>query len=240
MKTKKSFLGSKLAVVAAVAGLLLGAASAQAQAPVPSSSTPSMIGGQVVGSGRFVIGATTGYPETQLRLIWGLSNKFDIGFTGGLSYGTNAIAGIRQRVGGDFQVPLRWTLATKPKFNVAIRAVPYFRIGQYEPAFGFGGVVGARFGIPLPKVFTLIVGFEQRLGFGSYGGQQVCTGFGCTTSNRFNFFDGASYAVFAIESFFKNKWFFNLEFDGGGYYGSNNAGGHGLFNAHVGFGVQLH
>lgn len=236
MKTNKSFLGSKLAVVTAMVGLLLGASSAEAQAPVPSSSTPSMIGGQVVGAGRFVLGASTGYPETQLRLIWGMSNKFDIGFTAGLTYAGNGnnngneLGGLFQDVGGRFQVPLRWNLATKPKFNVSLRAVPYFRIGQSDPAFGVGATLGARFGIPLPKVFTLIVGLETRGGFGSAGSGDF----------RTNFFDGATYSVFGLECFFKDKWFFNLEFDGGGYYGSNNIGGHGLFNAHVGFGVQLH
>ncbi len=45
---------------------LLGANPANAALPVPTGSTPSLYGAQVLEPGAFVLGATTGYPKTSV------------------------------------------------------------------------------------------------------------------------------------------------------------------------------
>jgi hypothetical protein len=231
MKTLKAFVGTLTAALA----LSLGAAgAAQAQAPVPTGDTPGMIGGQTIGAGRMVIGAATGYPETQFRIMWGMGSNFDLGINAGLTYGARGvrrhqISGLRQQVGLDLQVPLRWTLFNLPKAAMALRIVPFFRIGQYDPSVSVGGIAGVRFSIALPKIFSLIVGAETRADFASVG----------SGDSRFNFFDGATYAVIGLESYFKDAWFFNLEMDIGGAYASKNIGGDPLYNILFGFGYAF-
>jgi hypothetical protein len=118
-----------------------------------------------------------------------------------------------------------------PKAAMALRVIPYFRVGQYDPSISAGGTIGVRFGIALPKIFSIIAGLESRFGFASVNG------FG--GGDRFNFFDGATYAVIGLESFFKDKWYFNVENDIGAAYGSNGVGADPLFNILFGFGYQL-
>ncbi len=224
-----------LAPIALAMSLAVGAPStAEAQVPTPNGSTPGMIGGQTIGGGQMVLGASTGYPETRFHAIWGMGGNFDLAIQPGLTYvGDNdggRLAGLRQDVGLDFQVPLRWTLAHLGSISaVALRVSPFFRMGECCPAFSFGSLVGARFSIALPKVFSIIVGPEARLGFATIGEDDF----------RANGFDGAVYIVFGLESFFRNKWFFNLQFDGGGYFGSDELWDDGLFNAYFGFGALL-
>ena len=82
-----------------------------------------------------VLGASTGYPETRFHAIWGMGGNFDLGIQPGLTYcgdggdDGNWLCGLRQDVGLDFQVPLRWNLATMPKAAVALRVSPFFRVG---------------------------------------------------------------------------------------------------------------
>jgi hypothetical protein len=228
-----------LSLTALLLTILLGDTRAEAQVPRPTPTTPGMIGGQTIGSGRMVLGASTGYPETRFHAIWGLGSNFDLGIQPGLTYAGGdrrgfrsrggSLSGLRQDLGLDFQVPLRWTLAHMPRAAVALRVSPYLRVGECCPSFSVGSLVGARFSIALPKVFSLILGPEARFGFATIGDD----GF------RANGFDGAVYAVIGLESFFKNKWFFNLQFDGGGYFGSGGLWDDGMFNAYFGFGALM-
>lgn len=211
--------------------VLGGTTVANAQASRPTSSTPSIIGGQVIGGHRITGGVSTGYPQTRGQFIFGISNNFDVGVFPGLTYGTNRIAGITQRVGLWLDVPLRWNLATLPKAAIALRFVPYFRVGQYDPSFGVGGTLGVRVSMPLPKIFSIVFGVETRGGFGSSGDGDF----------RDNYFDGATYGLLGLEALFRNQFFFFLEHDFGGAYISNDGygGGRGLYNFHIGFGAYL-
>ncbi len=217
--------------------LVAFAARAEAQVPRPTAATPGMIGGRTIGGGRMVLGASTGFPETRFHVIWGMGSNFDLGIQPGITYSDDydafgdddILSGLRQDVGLDFQVPLRFTLAQMRIAAVALRVSPFFRVGESSPAFSVGSLVGARFSIALPKVFSIVVGPEARLGFATLGDDNA----------RRNGFDGAFYAVMGLESFFKNKWFFNLQFDAGGYFGSEELWDDPMFNAYVGFGALM-
>lgn len=234
--TRRNFRTFGLAIVAALVGLSVGG-TAEAQMPIPTAQTPGMIGGQTIGSGNFVLGASTGFPETRFHAIWGLGNNFDLGIQPGITYGgwgrgrgRNSVSSLRQNVGLDMQVPLRFTVAHMQRAAVGIRVSPFFRIGESSPAISVGSLIGARFSIALPKLFTLVVGPEARFAF-AHVGESGDAGF--------NFFDGAVYAVTGLETYFKNKWYFNFQMDIGGYFGSNNAWNGALVNAYFGFGVEL-
>ncbi|MBC7171379.1 MAG: hypothetical protein H5U40_03070 [Polyangiaceae bacterium] len=234
--TSIRFFGYAAALTLGLA--FVSASTAAAQVPVPSATTPGMIGGQTISGGRMVLGASTGYPQTRFHVIWGMGGNFDLGIQPGITYtgdddrygyDRGDLSGLRQDVGLDLQVPLRWTLTHMRRAAVALRVSPFFRIGEAAPAFSIGSLVGARFSIALPKVFSFIIGPEMRFAFASLGDEPY----------RANGFDGAAYIVFGLESFFRNKWFFNLQFDGGGYYGSEELWNDGLFNAYVGFGALM-
>ncbi len=216
----------------------LAPSAASAQMPMPDTSTPTLYGGQTIPAGEMTLGASVGYPSLRFQVIWGISENFDVGIQPALTYGGgfgggpgrgNHLTGYRQDVGLNLEVPLRWVLAENSGFNVGLRVVPYYMIGQGSPAFSVGGQVGARFGIPMPKIFTLFVGPEVGLGFASVG----------SDPNRTNGFDGEVLVVFGLEALYKDKWIFTNEWNAGGSFGSNGLNGHGILRVWFGFGVLL-
>lgn len=194
------------------------AGEAEAQKPRPTGNTPSLSGAQVIPRGSTALGITVGYPSLRLHAVWGVSRNFDVGLMPALTYGTR-FDGYRQRLGLNLQIPLRWALADKPKFNFGLRLMPYFRIGEASPAFSTGGNVGFRFGIAMPRVFTLIFGPEGRVGFASVGD---------TTPGRANGLDAELTGMVGLESYFKGKWLFSLEMHFGHLFGTGGLPGGGF------------
>ncbi|RLB52558.1 MAG: hypothetical protein DRJ42_14500 [Deltaproteobacteria bacterium] len=217
-----------------ITGLLLLAAlgfadTASAQMPEPTAETPTLFGAQRVDEGDFIIGLATGYPTTSFAMFFGLHESFDIGVLLGMNYGDSSLGGKRQRFGLDVHVPLRWTIATLDKVALGLRISPYFMIGDGSPAFSFGGDVAFLIDIPLPKLFKIIIGPELRTGFASVG----------SDPNRFTGYDGGVWLNAGVETNFLEDFYAGLIFNGGGYWGSNNFGGDGLFRANIYFGMEL-
>ncbi len=212
MRRMKPFVIMVSIVLAGLAG------GAEAQKPRPTGDTPSLIGAQVIPRGRTALGITVGYPSLRLHAVWGVGRNFDVGLMPALTYGTR-FDGYRQRLGLNLQIPLRWALADKPNFNFGFRLMPYFRIGEGSPAFSVGGNVGFRFGIAMPRVFTLIFGPEGRIGFASVGD---------TTPGRANGLDAELTGMVGLESYFKRKWLFSLEMHFGHLFGAGGLPGDGF------------
>ncbi len=212
--------------VAMGSAILAGLVSeAEAQKPRPTGDTPSLTGAQVIPRGRTALGITVGYPSLRLHAVWGVGRSFDVGLMPALTYGTR-FDGYRQRLGLNLQIPLRWALADKPNFNFGFRLMPYFRIGEASPAFSVGGNLGFRFGIAMPRVFTLIFGPEGRIGFASVG----------DTPARQNGLDAELTGMVGLESYFKRKWLFTLEMHFGHLFGTGSLPGGGfIYRTWVGF-----
>ena len=218
----KRFLITVAMVSAIVAGLV---SDAEAQKPRPTGDTPSLNGAQVIPRGSTALGMTAGYPSLRLHAVWGLGRSFDVGLMPALTYGTR-FDGYRQRLGLNLQIPLRWALADKPNFNFGFRLVPYFRIGEASPAFSFGGNLGFRFGIAMPRIFTLIFGPEGRIGFASVG----------DSPNRENGVDAELSGMVGLESFLKRKWLLSLEMHFGHLFGTGDLpGGDFIYRTWFGF-----
>ena len=208
---------------------LLGAAhSAQAQVPTPTSTTPTVYGGERVTPGSFVIGGTTGFPKTSFDLYYGLAEAFDIGGHAAFTYGRR-IDGDRQGVGFDLHVPFRWTLLNAGIVAGGLRASPYFMIGDGSPSVSVGADVGFMLDIALPKLFKIIVGPDIRTGFATIG----------RGAGRITGYDGGTWANVGIETLLFNKFHAGIIFHGGGNWGSGGLGGGGVFRANLFFAAIL-
>ena len=133
------------------------ASLAEVPMPMPTTDTSTLYGGSALAPGSFTLGATTGFPETSFDVYFGLGPIFDLGIQTGFTYGTR-LGGNRQRLGLDLHVPLRWTLLRTTALAGGLRVAPYFMIGEAKPAISFGADVAFLLDIPMPKIFTLIVG----------------------------------------------------------------------------------
>ncbi len=216
--------------------------------PMPNVETPTLKGAQSFAPGTIVIGATTGYPSTAFDVYFGISPVFDLGITLGLTYGdgnwgnwNNAnwnnrgytISGIRQGVGLDLHVPLRFTLFHKGIVAGGLKVAPYFMIGDGSPSVSLGGDVGFLIDIAVPKIFKVIVGPEIRTGFASMGDKDWAGG-------RWTFYDGGVWLNAGLETILVDKWYLGLMFRGGGKWAAGDySGGDGLFNALIYFGYRL-
>jgi hypothetical protein len=223
MRAMKRFVITVAMVSMVLAGF---AGEAEAQKPRPTGDTPSLNGAQVIPRGSTALGITVGYPSLRLHAVWGVGRNFDVGLMPALTYGTR-LDGYRQRLGLNLQIPLRWALADKPNFNFGFRLMPYFRIGEGSPAFSVGGNVGFRFGIAMPRVFTLIFGPEGRIGFASVGD---------TTPGRANGLDAELTGMVGLESYLKRKWLLSLEMHFGHLFGAGGLpGGEFIYRTWFGF-----
>jgi hypothetical protein len=218
---------------AAFAVVLACTSVAAAEMPMPTTSTPTLYGAQVLPKGTSVLGLTTGYPQTTFDMYWGLPSV-DLGLHVGLTYG-GRLSGLAQRFGMITQVPLRWTLKEGGKFALGLRFSPFLMLGESGPSFSLGGDLGVLFDIPLPKIFKLIVGPELRTAFATPGGDPS--------------YLGGFWVNIGIETFISREFFVGLQFRGGGSwlargdrngpgpgngFGNGNRGGFGgggLFNA---------
>jgi hypothetical protein len=213
-----------------VLAITVCATAAQAGMPMPmaDANTPTLKGGQVLTPGTIAIGATTGYPSTAFDAYFGLTPVFDLGVTAGLTYG-HKISGIRQRVGLDLHVPLRFTLFHKGIVAGGLKVAPYFMIGEGSPSISVGGDVGFLIDIAVPKIFKVIVGPEIRTGFAS---------FGANSDNQI--YDGALWLDMGLETILAEKWCLGLMFKAGGQWAAGDAsGGDGIFNALIYFAYKL-
>jgi len=239
----------------------LSASSANAEVPTMTPQTPTLIGGQVIGPGHVAIGASAGYPGLRGEFTFGLGSAFDISIQPTLTYANGWLSGLNQGLGVAVDVPFRFTLATMPRAALALRVIPYARIGRAAPSWGTGGTIDVRASIPLRRLFSIVVGGASRGGFGSfhYDGCTAGSGYDCND----NYFEGSTYAIIGLETFFHDRWYFFAEQDigasytsHGGYYYGGGIGGvcydslgnpyacggraHAMFNAHAGFAYQFH
>lgn len=243
-------------VLAAFASLVAPARSAFADVETMTPQTPTVVGGQVIGAGHMVIGASSGYPGIRGRFIFGLGNSFDLSIDPQITYANGWLSGLNQGFGTQLEVPMRIQLVTASRFAMALRLVPYFRIGRAAPSWGTGGTIGVRASIPLPKLFSIVVGLDTRAGLGSFHARG-CDSSGGVECND-SFFEGATYVNFGLETYFRQKWYFYASHDvgvaytSGGAYGYGDvcvdAGGnpyacgsnaHAYFHAQLGFGYQM-
>lgn len=250
--------GIRTTVAASIAAACLLALAGPAHADVETMTpqTPTVIGGQVIGSGHRVIGASTGYPGLRGHFMFGLGDSFDLSIEPELTYANGWLSGLNQGFGAQIEVPMRIQLATLSRAALALRLVPYFRVGRAAPSWGTGGTIGVRASIPLKKLFSIVVGLDTRGGFGSFHARNCdgSAGFDCNDS----FFEGATYVNLGLETYFRQKWYFFGSYDigaaytsGGGYsYGSRicydgvgdpyvcGSNAHAYFHAQFGFGYQ--
>lgn len=241
-----------------VTALLVSSGHARADVEVMTPETPTLVGGRVVGAGHSVIGASTGFPALRGHFVFGLGNSFDLAIEPQLTYSNGWLSGLNQGFGTQLEVPMRIQLATTSHLALALRIVPYARLGRAAPSWGGGGTLGIRMSIPLPKLFSIIVGLDTRAGFGSIHTRDCTAGSGVQCND--GFFEGATYVDFGLETYFRQKWFFFGTYDvgaaytsGGGYWfggsdvcfdgmGNPYACGtnvHAYFHARFGFGYQL-
>jgi hypothetical protein len=212
---------------------LLGLSSvARAQVPVPTTSTPTIHGGTPI-DGAAVHGEI-GYAALRAAGYFGLGRDRDIGIEASLPTfgGTgNSLPGWNQNVGIDLRAPFRLKLLDAPKASGALKVGPYFHVGNIcsgcdARSIGLGVLAGFVTDIPLPKIFKLIVGLEQQLGFVNVkaDGYDGDTGFA-----------GATWVDAGLEAFWKDI-FFTLLFNVGAQYGEG--GGDALFRQMVGAGYK--
>ncbi len=230
-----------------VLAIVFGTTAVQAGVPMPMPdvNTPTLKGAQTLSPGSIIIGATTGYPSTAFDVYFGMTPVFDLGVTAGLTYGdgywwgvTNwnrgrTISGLRQGVGLDLHVPLRFTLFHAGIVAGGLKVAPYLMIGQGSPSISIGGDVGFLIDIAVPKIFKVIVGPEMRTGFASVGDSDWVGG-------RWTFYDGAIWLNMGLETILVEKWYLGLMFKAGGQWAEGDvSGGDGIFNALLYFGYKL-
>lgn len=221
MRTARMFSIVSFVTAMAMAGAAIG------EAPIPTGQTPTLYGGQRLDPKTFVIGATTGYPETSFDVYWGFTNVFDLGLQLGFTYGPR-LDGDRQRLGMDFHVPLRFTLLQRNIVSGGLRVSPYLMIGESAPAVETGVDVGFLVDIALPKIFKIIVGPELRTGFASVG-----------NINRINGYDGGTWVIAGIETLLAGRFHVGGVMHGGAQWGTGGLGVDGVFRFQICFGVLM-
>jgi hypothetical protein len=208
----------QLAVVAACTW----AASASAQVPVPSTSTPTLRGGTPL-VGRAVSGEI-GYAALRASMYFGRTGDRDVGVElGAPTFGNDTLPGWNQSLGIDIRVPLRFRLAQWPKATGSLKVGPYFHGGRAcmvgngncgSRSVGIGPYFGFITDIPLPKVFKLIVGIEQQMGLLHFGNRDF-------EEVKRNFFAAQTLFDIGIEAFWRDKVFFTMLINVGAQYGSD-------------------
>jgi hypothetical protein len=162
-------------------------------------------------------------------MYFGISRVFDLGITTGITY-CGKVCGLRQDVGLDVHVPLRWTLFHSGIVAGGLKFAPYFMIGQGNPSISIGGDFAFLIDIAVPKIFKVIIGPELRTGFASTG----------NGNNRSNFYDGAMVLNFGLETVLARQWFLGLMFRAGGNWAAGDrSGGGGIFNALIYFAYKF-
>jgi hypothetical protein len=221
-------------ILAVSAWALLGVASmAEAEVPIPTTSTPTVHGGTPL-SGNAVAG-DIGFAQLRAGVYFG-SGDSDIGIEAALpTFGDDhdGLPGWGQRVGIDVRAPYRLRLSQWPKATGSFKIGPYFHVGDVAKHYdgrmlGLGVVGGFVTDIALPKIFKLIIGIEQQFGMLNYK-----NGDGNTE------FAAATWLDFGLEAFWKNI-FFTLLFNAGAQYGSNELyyDNHALFRQMLGAGYK--
>jgi hypothetical protein len=237
-----------------VLGLVMVVCATESQAgvpmPLPDANTPTLKGGQVLDPGSVAIGATTGYPETAFNVYFGITPVFDLGITVGLTYGDgnwgstnwnnanwnnrgNTISGLRQGVGLDLNVPLRFTLFHAGIVAGGLKVTPYFMIGDGSPSVSFGADAAFMIDIAVPKIFKVIVGPELRTGIASMGDKDWAGG-------RWTIYDGGLWLNAGLETVLAKKWMLGLMFQGGGSWSAGDfSDGNGIFRFLLYFAYKL-
>ena len=214
-----------LASVTATALLLAGTLAFGAGVPTPTGKTSTLYGGERLEPKTIVLGASTGYPKTTFDAYFGLTRIFDLGIHFGITYGAR-LAGIRQRVGMDFHLPLRFTVIQQRSLSAGVRLAPYFMVGEGSPSISTGGDIAFLFDIALPKLFKIIVGPEVRTGFASVGDR-----------NRIRGYDGGGWVNIGAETLLIDRIHLGWIFHGGAQWGR--LGVDGVFRAVLYVGVRL-
>jgi hypothetical protein len=219
------------------------AAVASAQAPIPSSSTPTLHGGTPV-NGSAVLGEV-GYAALRGSFYTGGADR-DFGIElAAPTFGGDTLPGYAQSLGIDVRAPFRFLLSRWPKANGSFKVGPYFGAGRACFHRGYNGrrgecdartvSLGANFGyvtdIALPKIFKLIVGIEQQMGLLHVGVRD---------GGKDNAFAAATWLDLGLEALWRNM-FFTLIINAGAQYGSNDIyyRDHALFRQMFGFGYKF-
>ena len=212
-----------LAHLALAAAGLLWAASTSAQAPIPSTGTPTLHGGTPV-NGSAVLGEV-GFAAVRGSFYMGDAHS-DFGIElAAPTFGGDPLPGWGQSLGMDVRAPFRFLLARWPKANGAFKVGPYLHAGR--PCFyrgagrgsncsvrdvGLGVNLGFVTDIALPKIFKLIVGIEQQMGLFHLK----------NTDNDYkdNFLAAATWVDLGLEAFWRDM-FFTMIINVGAQYGSD-------------------
>lgn len=178
-------------VASCVGGLLLlMATTALAQEGQPTGGGRgqgwSVLSGQTVGSDDLVFHAEFGVPGLGLSLLYGASDRFDIGGKLSINYLYQGIVSTVEP-GVGIQALIRLNLINKPKFNLglSIEPGPYFYFinrGRFLrdslPSYtlvGFQLPVALTLGIPVGSALMINAGLDIpfHVRFGQYGGPYV-------------------------------------------------------------------
>ncbi len=237
------------------------AASASAQVPVPTTSTPTVHGGTPMG-GSAIVGEV-GYAALRGAFYTGGSDR-DFGIElSAPTFGHDPLQGWGQSLGIDVRAPFRFLLARWSRANGSLKVGPYFHAGRacygrhygryyrgpgpgpgiprddfhYERncgqrALGLGLNVGFVTDIALPKLFKPIVGIEQQLG--------LLHGKNKDLDYSSNDFAAATWIDLGLEAFWRNMFFLTL-INAGAQYGSHGLYGrnHALYRQMFGFGYKF-
>lgn len=238
-----------LLLTAAIA--LSFASSASAQVPVPTTSTPTVHGGTPM-NGSAVLGEI-GYAALRGSFYTG-DGKSDFGLElAAPTFGHSHLPGWGQSVGIDARAPFRFLLARWSKANGSFKVGPYFHVGKAcwnwddddfrdgryrnrrgcgARSLGLGAHLGFVTDIALPKLFKLIIGIEQQLGFWNWKHRDADV-----SSSHFA---GATWIDLGLEALWRNMYF-TLLFNAGAQYGSDRLyyRDHALFRQMVGFGYKF-
>lgn len=221
------------------------AAAASAQAPIPTTATPTLHGGTPV-NGTAILGEV-GYAALRGSFYTGGADR-DFGIElSAPTFGADSLPGWGQTLGMDVRAPFRFLLTRWPKANGSFKIGPYLHAGRACDGYGPNGRrsscgartvgLGANFGfvtdIALPKLFKLIVGIEQQMGLLHVGNRD---------DDRFNsnHFAAATWLDLGLESLWRNM-FFTLIINVGAQYGSDDIyyRDHALFRQMFGFGYKF-
>jgi len=126
---------SKGMATVALAGLLLAATPAAAQAQGRASDW-SVLGGETVAPGADVVHGAFGWPDATFAYTHGMSRDFDVGAKMQLVYGVENTTDTQ--FGMAFAVPLRWTVARQRNVSVLFHVDPGIKFYTTNPVlFGF-------------------------------------------------------------------------------------------------------
>lgn len=255
---KLSSMRLSISLVCASIGLLC-TGNVAAQVPVQTTSTPTVHGGTPMNGTALV--AEVGYAALRGGFYSGSAQR-DYGLElAAPTFGNDTLPGWGQSLGVDMRVPFRILLARWSRANGSFKVGPYFHAGRtcfgrygrrireevpgpgpdivYDVdancgvrSVGLGANLGFVTDIALPKLFKIIVGIEQQLGFLNVKNRDADA-----SSNNFA---AATWLDLGLEALWRNMFFLTI-INAGAQYGSNSLyyRDHALFRQMFGWGYKF-